>query len=88
MTTSAALEPLRQRAVALRDVLTGVALSWGTRSDLEAAQGKVFDAVQRVAEWCALEADDTRFLERLSGIDSGHAELLAWIDEWLERRLR
>jgi AcrR family transcriptional regulator len=24
-------------------------------------------------------------LERLSGIESGHAELLAWIDGWLER---
>ena len=24
-------------------------------------------------------------LERLSGIDTGHAELLGWIDDWLER---
>jgi hypothetical protein len=23
-------------------------------------------------------------LERLSGIDTGHAEMLAWIDQWLE----
>ena len=48
MTTSAALEPLRQRAVALRDVLTGVALSWGTRSDLEAALS-FFGVVDRTA---------------------------------------
>lgn len=27
-------------------------------------------------------------LERLSSIDSGHSELLAWIDEWLEARRR
>jgi AcrR family transcriptional regulator len=27
-------------------------------------------------------------LERLSGIDSGHRELLDWIDEWLEERER
>lgn len=27
-------------------------------------------------------------LERLSGIDSGHRELLAWIDAWLEERER
>jgi AcrR family transcriptional regulator len=27
-------------------------------------------------------------LERLSGIDSGHRELLDWIDEWLERSER
>jgi AcrR family transcriptional regulator len=27
-------------------------------------------------------------LERLSGIDSGHRELLEWIDEWLEGRAR
>jgi AcrR family transcriptional regulator len=25
-------------------------------------------------------------LERLSGIETGHRELLAWIDDWLERR--
>jgi AcrR family transcriptional regulator len=27
-------------------------------------------------------------LERLSGIESGHRELLDWIDGWLERRMR
>jgi AcrR family transcriptional regulator len=27
-------------------------------------------------------------LERLSGIDSGHRELLDWIDDWLERSAR
>ena len=27
-------------------------------------------------------------LERLSGIETGHRELLAWIDGWLERRTR
>jgi AcrR family transcriptional regulator len=27
-------------------------------------------------------------LERLSGIDSGHRELLVWIDEWLTRKER
>jgi AcrR family transcriptional regulator len=27
-------------------------------------------------------------LERLSGIDSGHQELLDWIDGWLEERMR
>jgi AcrR family transcriptional regulator len=27
-------------------------------------------------------------LERLSGIDAGHRELLEWIDAWLERRQR
>ena len=27
-------------------------------------------------------------LERLSGIETGHRELLAWIDGWLERRAR
>jgi len=27
-------------------------------------------------------------LERLSGIESGHSELLEWIDEWLEGRQR
>ena len=27
-------------------------------------------------------------LERLSGIDSGHRELLDWIDAWLEERER
>jgi hypothetical protein len=25
-------------------------------------------------------------VERLSGIESGHRELLQWIDDWLERR--
>jgi hypothetical protein len=27
-------------------------------------------------------------LERLSGIETGHRELLDWIDRWLERRMR
>ena len=27
-------------------------------------------------------------LERLSGIETGHRELLDWIDAWLERRTR
>src|SRR5919106_461736 len=27
-------------------------------------------------------------LERLSGIDTGHRELLDWIDAWLERKMR
>jgi hypothetical protein len=43
-----------------------------------------------VAAFVSLVAtfNEGMILERLSGIDSGHRELLDWIDEWLEGRRR
>jgi AcrR family transcriptional regulator len=51
-------------------------------------QGPPLEAVLALAMMIAQGAQ----IERLSGIDTGHAEMLAWIDEWLagleERRTR
>jgi hypothetical protein len=60
----------------LRDAFAAVHAQLGVELPLEALVSLVFTFNEGI------------MLERLSGIETGHKELLAWIDGWLERRAK
>jgi AcrR family transcriptional regulator len=85
------LQALAWNRPELRDRVAHVDAEW------RAVLAEAFEQARRehpidmpVAAFVSLVAtfNEGMILERLSGIDSGHRELLDWIDEWLEGRRR
>ena len=65
------------RAV-LGEALAQARLEYGRESDDDPPPEAMLTLVMLIAQGAQIE--------RLSGIDTGHGELLAWIDHWLEQQ--